>query len=84
MKYPPLTDDCKAVLLDSYHSGTIRTDGKELEIFCREAENKKIPVYLTGSQDGFNYESKQRYSELGIKVLPVSSPILAYVKLWLI
>lgn len=83
MKYPPLTDDCKAVLLDSYHSGTIRTDGAELENFCREAENKKIPVCLTGSEDGFNYESKQRYSELGIKVLPVSSPILAYVKLWL-
>lgn len=83
MKYPPLTAGCKAVLLDSYHSGTIRTDGKELESFCREAEKKKIPVCLTGSEDGFNYESKQRYKELGIKTLPVMSPIFAYMKLWM-
>lgn len=81
--YPELTNDYKAVLLDSYHSGTIRTVGKEIIMFCAAAKDKNIPVYLTGSEPGFNYETKQRYKELGIKVLPPMSPIAAYMKLWL-
>lgn len=84
MSYPKLTDDCKAVLLDSYHSGTIRTDGDEIRAFCNEAENKNIPVYLTGSQEGFNYESKQKFAELKINVLPPMSPIAAYMRIWLL
>lgn len=83
MIYPELTADYKAVLLDSYHSGTIRTDGEEINRFCFEARTKNIPVYLTGSEDGFNYESKQKYGELGIAVMPAMSPVAAYMKLWL-
>lgn len=83
MIYPELTDDFKAVLLDSYHSGTIRTDGEDIKRFCSEAKTKNIPVYLTGSEDGFNYESKQKYGDLGIDVMPAMSPVAAYMKLWL-
>ena len=83
MIYPELKNDYKAVLLDSYHSGTIRTVGKEIIVFCAAANDRNIPVFLTGSAPGFNYESKQRFSELGIKVLPPMSPIAAYMKLWL-
>ena len=46
-------------------------------------KNKNIPLYLTGSEDGFDYESKQKFDGLGITVLPPMSPIAAYVKLWL-
>ena len=83
MIYPELTNDYKAVLLDSYHSGTIRTAGKEVVALCASAKEKNIPVYLTGSEVGFNYESKQKYKELGIRLLPPMSPVAAYMKLWL-
>lgn len=81
--YPVLEREYKAVLLDSYHSGTIATAGEQLRSFCREAKEKHIPVYLTGSCEGFNYESKGMYSSLGIEVLPPMSPIKAYMMLWL-
>lgn len=83
MVYPRLDDGFKAILLDSYHSGTIRTDGAEIEGFCGEAKRLGINVYLTGSEEGFGYESKSRFSCLGIKPLPPMSPIAAYVRLWL-
>ena len=83
MIYPELTGKYKAVLLDSYHSGTIRTAGKGVVALCAAAKEKNIPVYLTGSEAGFNYESKQKYKELGIKLLPPMSPVAAYMRLWL-
>ena len=43
-----------------------------------------VPVYLTGSQAGFEYASKQAFAELGIRVLPPMSPVAAYVMLWLL
>jgi L-asparaginase len=84
MIYPELTDEYKAVLLDSYHSGTVGTASEGIKIFCKTAEDKNIPVYLTGSEQGFNYESKQKFSGLGIKLLPPMSPAAAYMKLWLL
>lgn len=84
MIYPELTDEYKAVLLDSYHSGTVGTASEGIKIFCKTAEDKNIPVYLTGSEQGFNYESKQKYSGLGIKLLPPMPPAAAYMKLWLL
>ena len=84
MIYPELTDEYKAVLLDSYHSGTVGTGSDGIKIFCKCARDKNIPVYLTGSEQGFNYESKQKFSGLGIKLLPPMSPAAAYMKLWLL
>ena len=84
MIYPELTDEYKAVLLDSYHSGTVGTASEGIKNFCKSAEDKNIPVYLTGSEQGFNYESKQKFSGLGIKLLPPMSPAAAYMKLWLL
>ena len=74
----------KAVLLESYHSGTLPTSLSGLKNFCENAKELGIPVYLTGNQDGFGYESKIEFDALGIKSLEMMSPIAAYIKLWLL
>lgn len=81
--YPESLEPYKAVLLEGYHSGTIRTEGSEIKEFCEKAKKSGIPVYLTGAEDGFNYESKREFENLGIKVLPKTPPISAYIKIWL-
>lgn len=82
--YPEITDRIKAVLLEGYHSGTLNTSGKTFIEFCRVATEKNIPIFLTGSCEGFDYESKTEFEKIGIKVLPEASPIAMYMKLWLL
>ena len=84
MAYPQLNKNIKAVLTESYHSGTVNTASKDLEKFCNTAKQFNIPVFLTGSETGFFYESKELYSKLGIQVLPTVTPISAYIKLWIL
>lgn len=84
MRFPENLDNVKAILLESYHSGTINTSNQELKNFCQSAKALSIPVFLTGSKAGFFYESKKLYSELGINVLPPAAPTAAYIKLWLL
>ncbi len=81
MTYPELPDDTKAVLLEGWHSGTLPTAHNELREFCEKAKECGVPVYLTGSIQGFEYESKLLFDSMGIKVLPPMSPIAAYVML---
>ncbi len=81
--YPAISEDTRAVLLDSYHSGTLNTATHTLANFVHNATNKKIPVYLTGLQDTIQYESTKKYDSIGIKVLPKLSIITAYMLLWL-
>lgn len=83
MTYPKITSDIKAVLLEGYHSGTLNTLNEELKDFCRQAEIRGVPVYLTGAEKGFYYESKLMFDELKIRVLPPVPPATAYVWLWL-
>ena len=83
MIYPP-AEGAKAVLLEGYHSGTLPTAREDFKNFCESANNAGVPLYLTGSEEGFDYESKQAFDELGIKVLPSMSPAAAYVMLLLI
>ena len=82
--YPEITEEIKAVLIEGYHSGTLNTSGKEFIEFCRIAGEREIPIFLTGSCEGFDYESKNEFEKLGIRVLPESSPISMYMKLWLL
>ena len=84
MVYPEISTDTKAVLLEGYHSGTLNTSGKVFIEFCRNAKQKNVPLFLTGACEGFYYESKTLFDELGIKVLPKASPIAMYMKLWLL
>ena len=82
MVYPALPD-VKAVLLEGWHSGTLPTATEELRAFCRAAKEKGVGVYLTGSRDGFAYESKQLFEALGIRTMQPMSPSAAYVYLML-
>lgn len=83
MVYPHLNEQVKAVLLETYHSGTVRvTDG--WDTFIEEKEKWKIPVYLVGAQSAEEgYETMQAYQRCGIQVLPNQAPIAAYCWLWL-
>ncbi len=69
--YPPV-DGAKAVLLEGYHSGTLPTAREDFRSFCKAASTAGVPLYLTGSEEGFDYERN---------VLPPMSPATAYVML---
>ncbi len=80
--YPTLTDSIKAIIIESYHSGTLCTAGSSLKSFCENAFAKNIPIYLVGVEDRTAYESTKAYEELHIKVLPKVSPVTAYMLAW--
>ncbi|MBQ9610140.1 MAG: asparaginase [Lachnospiraceae bacterium] len=74
--------DIKAVLLETYHSGTLGTDSRELREFCENACLYKIPIYVVGVKERTQYESTSLYTSLNLKVMPKISPIAAYMFLW--
>jgi L-asparaginase len=83
MSYPVITENIKAVLHESYHSGTIGIN-KEFEEFALEAKKCNIPIFLTGlNSKEAHYETVDKYRSLGIITLPESSVISQYCKLWL-
>lgn len=82
MCYPSLTETTKAVLLETYHSGTLCTAGTSLSDFVLEAKKLDIPIYVIGMEDRVQYESTKEYEQLGLHILPKCSPIYAYMKLW--
>ena len=79
MIYPAIPDGIRAILLDTYHSGTVDGKSPEAHAFLSEAMTRAIPVYVT---DGAAYDSTRIFDEYGVKRLPLS-PIAAYTKLWL-
>lgn len=81
--YSVYDTDIDAVLHTSYHSGTIDTTNKSFIAFCEKLKSKSIPLYLHGSYEGSNYQSKQAFDELGIITTPIISPIALYMKLHL-
>lgn len=83
MAYPELKNDTKAILLEGYHSGTLPTSNEDFAVFCREAEQKGVPLYLVGSQPGFDYESKKLFDDMKINIMSPMSPIAAYIRLWM-
>ena len=83
MSYPILASDTKAVLHESYHSGTIAVNDEFIS-FAESALEKNIPVYLTGLSDTEAvYASVEKYLKYGITALPECSSISQYCKLWL-
>jgi L-asparaginase len=84
MTYPHIPQGTKAVLHESFHSGTIGMD-ESLKEFATDANARNIPIYLTGlSQQEAEYETVDAYRRLGIIPLPESATIAQYCKLWLI
>lgn len=84
MGYPALHGRVKAVLLDSYHSGTICGTSNELKEFLKTAGELSIPVFLTGADAGADYESIREWEDSGVMVLPPASNVAMYVKLWML
>ena len=75
-------DGVRAVLLKPYHSGTLNTDSENLTAFCKRAEEKGIPVFVSGVKGGIGYESSKAFEDLGLIPAPYSTFISLYVKLW--
>ncbi len=83
-RYSFAPEHVSAILLDTYHSGTLCTDSTELKDMLLDARSRNIPVFLTGAEKRTGYESTKIYDALNIKVLPKASPIAMYMKLWLL
>ena len=85
MVCPKLPFGCKAVILSSYHSGTVDTDNEKLFRFTKKCKRKNIPVFVDGISDGAEYESMQKYDAFGLTRLPANtSPVAMYMKLWML
>ncbi len=73
----------QAILLKPYHSATLNTDNEAFVTFCRQAQAKKIPIFISNVPKGEQYESSKSFAELGIRVAPYSTFVALYMKLWL-
>ena len=82
--YPRLTGDIKAVILTTYHSGTLDVYNSSLKDMCEQAALLNIPVFLSGLEGDISYATTSYYEELGIIPLPKASYISMYMKAWLI
>lgn len=72
----------KAILLDTYHSGTLGSPSNAAEFFsCAKAN--AIPVFMTGANDEPDYASIASLADAGVVRLPQASPIAMYMKLWM-
>ena len=83
MWYPKLDESVSAVLMVSYHSGTLCAD-ERFAAFMKSADKLGIPVFIAGAggRDA-DYETVRKYRDLGAVPLPMASPDAMYVKLCL-
>lgn len=73
----------KALVLDTYHSGTLPTFTKDYDYFVNETRKRNIPIVITGVDRAVSYESVRGYEQGGILVAPKASPAAIYMKTWL-
>lgn len=83
MSYPTPTRETAAVLLETYHSGTLPTSVAEFGAFCADCRKQGIPLFAVGITGEALYRSATLFDELGIIPLPRMSPVAAYMKLTL-
>ncbi len=82
--YPDISKKTKAVLHESFHSGTVCTNSLSLEKFCEELRRNNINIYLLGNADKNIYDSTREYEKLGLCALPFAANVAMYMKLWII
>lgn len=83
MNYSKIPDGVKVVLHESFHSGTIAIS-EGLRTFCREAQEKNVPIFLSGwNEREAEYETVDMYRKMGIVPLSGDSVIAQYCLLWL-
>ena len=73
-------ENCNAVILRPYHSGTLNTENSAFKAFLERAKN--IPVFLVNAPEGTTYETTKEYEKLGIISLPHSTFAHTYMKIW--
>jgi len=81
MQLPVADSRTAAVLIETYHSGTLPTAWAPLAAFAHRTRAAGIPVFLVGITGEATYESAAPFGELGLTPLPRMSPIAAYMKL---
>lgn len=80
-----LPDGCKAVILRSYHSGTVDVSNRSIIRLCELCKERSIPVFVDGVGACGDYESSLAYKALGILRAPsLISPEALYMKLWML
>lgn len=85
MIYPRIPSSVKAVILGTYHSGTLDTQSKKTAKFAKYCKKKKITVFTDSTGTGSDYLSTKKYGELGFfRLPPLVSPAAFYVKLWIL
>ena len=83
MDYPSI-DGKKCVVIETYHSGTLKTDDGEFFEFVYKAESLNIPIVLTGLSNGDIYESAKSIAENKNIIMSKYSPIYTYIKCWIL
>lgn len=74
---------CKAVILSTYHSGTLDTKNPHVIRLAAVCKRRGIPIFADGIGANADYESMDSFSALGIRRLPaLSSPVAMFMKLW--
>lgn len=83
LSYPEINEMIRYIMIESYHSGTIRMD-EELKTFLKKAEEREIPVYITGVERlSASYVTIKQYQELHLQPVEHVAPIALYCMLWL-
>ncbi len=76
---------CRAVILSTYHSGTLDTENQSIKKFCAVCKRRNIPVFADGIGASSDYKSMEAFPRLGIRRLPKStSPVAMFMKLWIL
>jgi len=73
-----------AVMIETYHSGTLCADADGMAQFLEEASCHNVPVFVAGAGNTLEYDSVKQWKDLGMHVLPVASPLNMYVKAWML
>lgn len=76
-------DNCKAVILRPYHSGTLDTANEKFEQFCAAAAKKGIPVFVVNVKEGTTYASSKEFDNYKITPLYSNTFVSAYMRLWI-
>ncbi|MBE5929153.1 MAG: hypothetical protein E7267_07305 [Lachnospiraceae bacterium] len=83
MSYTCPSDNTKAVLHESFHSGSIAVND-DMRRFANECCKKNIPIYITGlEKNEAVYDNVNEYKKLGFVPVYGYSPIALYCKIWL-
>ena len=75
-------ENIKAILFKPYHSATLNTSNEKFIDFCKKTSEMNVPMFVSGPESDTNYESTKIFNDLNINILPYSTFISAYMKLW--